>query len=139
AALVLVDAFEIPAEVIVRFIDRIAQQALEPVPGGEDLPQRPLVGDPAIAINRDAFRNFYAKILGAGATRFQRIEQFRMTGDSGAAADQLDAGTLVDVDVPFDLPQERGGEQPRHRAANYDGASFGATRRGRTRHCAAIL
>ena len=131
AALVLVDAFEIPAEVIVRFIDRVAQQTLEPVPGGEDLPQRPLVGDAAVAVNRDAFGNFDAKILGAGAACFERVQQFRMTGDAGAAADQLDAGALVDVDVPADLAQERGGEQPRHRAANYDGASFwrGATER----------
>ena len=143
AALVLIDAFEIPAEVIARFVDRVAQQTLEPVPGGEDLPQRPLVGDAAIAVNRDALGNFDAKILGPGAACLKRVEQFRMSGNAGAAADQLDLGALVDVDVPADLPQERGGEQPRHRAANNDGASLcasiGAARRGRTRHGAAIL
>ena len=75
---VLIDALEIPAEMIVRVIDGLAQQALQAVPGGEDLPQRPLVGDAAIAVDRDALRHLDAKILGAGAARFQRIEQFRM-------------------------------------------------------------
>ena len=37
---VLLDALEGVAEVVVRGIDGRAQQALQPVPGGEDLPQR---------------------------------------------------------------------------------------------------
>ena len=125
------------------FIDRVAQQALQSVPGGEDLPQRPLVGDAAFAVDRDTLGHLDAEILGAGATCLKRIEQFRMTRDAGAATDQFDAGALVDVDVPADLAQERGGEQSRHRAANNDGASLCApvcaAKRGRTRHGAAIL
>ena len=53
---------------------------------------------------------------------FERVEQFGMRGDAGAAADQFDARALVDVAIPADLAQECGAEQPRHRAADDDGA-----------------
>src|SRR5581483_10096191 len=50
AAPVLLDALEIAAEMVVRRIDGGAQQPLQAVPGGEDLPQRPLVLDAAVAV-----------------------------------------------------------------------------------------
>ena len=112
AALVLLDALEIPAEVIMRRIDGVAQQPLQPVPRGEDLPQRPLVGDAAVAVDRDALGHLDAEILGAGAARLQRFEQFRMAGDAGAAADQFDARALVDIARP-----SRSGAGTRRRTA----------------------
>ena len=54
AALVLLDALEAAAEMVVRGIDGLAQQPLQPVPGGEDLPQRPLADDAAVAVEGDA-------------------------------------------------------------------------------------
>src|SRR5581483_3458877 len=135
AAPVLLDALEIAAEMVVRRIDGGAQQPLQAVPGGEDLPQRPLVLDAAVAVERDALGHLDAEPLGAGAARGQRVEQLGMAGDAGTAADQLDPGALVDVDLPADLAQEGGGEQPRHRAANDDGPPMAAARKGGwTRH-----
>ena len=93
AALVLVDALEIPAEMIVRRIDRRAQQALQLVPRGHDLPQRPLFGDAALPVERDALGHLDAEVLRAGAARVERVEQFRMRGDAGAAADQFDVAS----------------------------------------------
>ena len=116
---------------IARGIDGRAQQALQPVPRSEDLPQRTFFGDTARAIDSDTPGHFDAEVRGAGAARLQGLQQFGMAGDAGAAADQLDARALVDVDVPADLPQERGGKQPRHRAANDDGPPLAATNWGR--------
>ena len=61
---------------------------------------------------------------------FQRLQQFRMRGDAGAAADQLDRRAFEHVDVPADPAQERRGEQARHRAADDDGAPGGGARDG---------
>jgi hypothetical protein len=57
--------------------------------------------------------------------QLQRLHQLGMRRDAGAAADQLDRRALEDVDLPADLAQERGGEQPRHRAADRDRAARG--------------
>ena len=132
--LILVDAFEIPSEVIAGFVDGRAQQPLQAIPGCEDLAQRPLVGDAAFAVDRDALGYLDTKILGAGAAGFQRFKKFRVAGDAGASANQFDARPLIDIHVPAYLPQECGGEQPGHRAADDDGPSLGATGGGRTRH-----
>ena len=126
AALVLVDALEIAAEMIAPVVDGGAQQALHPVPRGEDLPQVPLFGDAALAVDGDAPGHLDPEPLGAGAARLQRVEQFGMSGDAGAAADQLHARTFIDVRVPADLAQERGAEQPGHRAADDHGPALAA-------------
>src|SRR6478752_7364957 len=93
-------ALEIPAEVVIGRVDGGAQQPLQPVPRGEDLPQGPLVGDAAVAVDGDALGHLDAEIVGAGAARRERVKQFGMTGDAGAAPDQFDAGALVDVGLP---------------------------------------
>src|SRR6266540_5421635 len=133
-AFVLIDALEAVAEVVMRGRDGFAQQALQPVPGREDLPQRPLAGHAAVAVDRHALGNFDAEIARAGAAGLQRVEQFRVRRDAGAAADQFDRRTLVDVGLPADLAQERRGEQARHRAANDDGTALATGFRGRRRH-----
>src|SRR6185437_4232076 len=107
-------------------VDGGVQQPLQPVPGGEDLPQEPLVGDAAVAVDGDALGHLDAEIVGAGAARRERVKQFGMTGDAGAAPDQFDAGAFVDVGLPADLSQEGGREQPGHRAADDDGAALAA-------------
>jgi hypothetical protein len=93
----------------------------------EDLPQGPLVSDAAVVVDRDALGYLDTKVLGAGPARFQSFEEFRVAGDAGTAADQFDARPLIDVHIPADLPQERRGEEPGHRAANDDGPPVGAT------------
>ncbi len=95
-----------------------------------------LLGDHApIAVERDAFVDLDAEIAGAGAARLQRVQQFRVGGDAGAAADQLDGRALVDIGLPADLPQERRGEEARHRAADDDGARAAAFARHSGAQC----
>jgi hypothetical protein len=132
-ALILVDTLEIPAEMVARFVDGRAQKALQAVPGGQYLPQRPLVCDATRAVDGDALGHLDAEHIGAGAARFQRLQQFGMPGDAGAATDQLDIRALVDIHVPSDLAQECRGKKPRHRAANNDSPSVAAAR-GSPRH-----
>ena len=91
---------------IVRFVDGRAQEALQAVPGAQDLPQRPLIRDAALAVYCDTLGNLDAEHFGAGAARFQSFHEFGVPGDAGAAADQLDRRSLIDVDVPADLAQE---------------------------------
>ena len=73
AAAVLLDALECPAEMVVRGIDGRAQQALQPIPRGQDLPQRPLGGDAALPVDGDALRHLDAEVAGAGAALLQRV------------------------------------------------------------------
>ena len=126
AAAVLLDAREGVAEVVVGGIDGLAQQPLQPVPGGEDLPQRTLADHAPLAVDGDALLDLDAEVAGAGAAVLQRFQQFGMGGDAGAAADQLDRRALEHVDVPADPAQERRGEQARHRAADDDRAPAAA-------------
>ena len=94
-------------------------------------------GDAALTVERDALGYLDAEILGAGAGRFERVQQFGMCRDAGAAADQFDVRAFVHIDVPADLAQERGAEQSRHRAADDDGAAFRFVRltRAWSRYC----
>ena len=78
-----------------RFVDGLAQKPLQPVPGGEDLPQRTLADHPSVAVDGDAFFDLDPEIADAGAASLQRLDQFGMHGDPGAAADQFDARALV--------------------------------------------
>src|SRR5262249_42842573 len=131
---VLIDALEIPAEMVTRLVDGGAQQPLQSVPRGQDLPQRALVGDAAITVDGDTLGHLDTEVLGAGAARLQRLQEFGMAGDTGTAADQFYIRTLIDVDVPPDLAQERRRKQARHRAANNDGPPPAAAREGSIRH-----
>jgi len=124
------DALERMTEVVVRGIDRLAQQPLQPVPGGQDLPQRSFADDAAVAVDGDAFRHLDAEIARAGAALLQRVQQFRMGGDAGATAHELDRRAFEHVDIPADPAQERRGEQARHGAADDDGAPAAPAGRG---------
>src|SRR5262249_10081231 len=130
SALILIDPFEIPSEVITGLVDGPPQELLQAIPGCEDLPQPPLVGDAAFAVDRYALGYLDTKILGAGPARFQGFHELGVAGDAGAAADQFDGRPLIDVHVPSNLPQERRRKEAGHRAANDDSPSHGATGRG---------
>src|SRR4249919_1936004 len=103
AAFVLVDTLEIPAEMVVRLVDGRAQEALQTIPRGQHLPQRPLIRDAALAVDGDALGHLDAEHLGPRAACFQRLHELGVPGDAGAAADQLDIRALVDVHLPADL------------------------------------
>jgi hypothetical protein len=95
---------------IVPRIDGLPHQALEPVPGGEDLRQ-PLLGDDiAVAVERDALVDLDPEVTQTRPAARQRFEELRMSGDACAAPHELDGRALKNVDVPTDLPQERRGE-----------------------------
>src|SRR5437773_992602 len=103
---------------IVLRIDALPHQALEPVPGGESLRQ-PLLGDDlAVTVERDALVDLDPEVPQTRPAARQRFEELGMGGDPCAAAHELDSRSFIDVDVPTDLPQERGGEETRHRAAD---------------------
>ena len=74
------------------------------------------------AVDGDPFGHLDAELAGAGAAGLQHLQQLRVRGDAGAAADELDRRALIDVGLPADLTQECGAEQPRHRAADDNGA-----------------
>jgi len=99
------------AEMVVRGIDGFAQEPLQSVPRGEDLPQRTFADDASLAVDGDALLDLDAEIARAGAAFFQRLEQLGVGGDAGAAADQLDGRALEHVHVPADPAQEGGSEQ----------------------------
>src|SRR5262249_47275156 len=135
AGAVLLHALEGMVEVVTRRIDGLAQEPLQPVPGGENLRQVFLCDHVAVAVESDAFLDLDAEVAGAGAALVKRVQQLRMGGDPGAAADQFDRRALIDVGVPPLLPQERRGKQAGHRATDNDGATPAPRRRGkRNRH-----
>ena len=105
-------------------LNGLAHEPLQPVPRGKNLRQRFFRDDAPGTVERDALVHLDAEVRHAGAARAQRVEQFRMGGDAGAAPDQLDLRAFVDVDVPADAAQERGGEQAGHRAADDDGTAL---------------
>src|SRR5690606_2117551 len=80
----------------------------------------------ATQVEGDAAFHLDAEVLGAGPARLQRLQQLRMSGDSGAAADQLHRRAFENVHLPPDLAQEGGSEQARHGAADDDGAARGS-------------
>ncbi len=119
---VLLHALEAVAEMIVRGIHGLAQQPLQPVPGGQDLPQPAFADHPALAVDGDAPGDLDPEIAGAGAALLQRFQELGMGGDAGTAPDQLHRRALEHVNVPADPAQECGTEQARHRAADDDRA-----------------
>ncbi len=124
------EALEGVTEVVVRGIDGFAEQALQAVPRGQDLPQRAFGDHAPLTVDRDAFQHLDAEIVRAGAALFQGVQQFGMGGDPGAAAHELDRRAFEHVDVPADPAQERRAEQAGHRAADDDGAPAAAAERG---------
>ena len=103
---------------------------LQPIPRGQDLTQGPLASDAPLTVDREALRHLEAEVFGPGTACLERVHQFGMRGDAGAAAFELDRRALVDIDLPADLAQERGAEQARHRAAD-DDCAFAFSQHGR--------
>src|SRR5260221_2729884 len=117
---VLLDALERVAEMVIPLIDGPAHEPLQPIPGGEDLRQMLFRNHASVSIEGDPFFDLDAEVAGPGAALIQRLQQFRMRGDPGAAADKLHQRALIDLGAPTDLPQELRAEKARHRAADDD-------------------
>src|SRR5215470_3904146 len=97
---ILAHVLEGVAKVVTRLINRLAQEPLQTIPGSQDLRQVLFCDYTPIAIESDSFLNLDAQVAGPRPAPLKRFQQFRMGGDPRAAADQLDRGALVDVDLP---------------------------------------
>src|SRR5262249_52166852 len=73
AGAVLLHALEGMAEVVTRRIDGLAQEPLQPVPGGENLRQVFLCDHAPVAVESDAFLDLDAEVAGAGAALAKRV------------------------------------------------------------------
>jgi hypothetical protein len=74
AGAVLLHALEGVAEMVTRRIDGLAQEPLQPIPGGENLRQIFLSDDAPVAVESDAFLDFDAEVARAGAARAKRVQ-----------------------------------------------------------------
>jgi hypothetical protein len=101
----------------------VAQQPLQPVPGGQDLRQVFRCDDAAVAVEGDARLHMDPEVAGPGAALLEGVDQFRMRGDACSPPDEFHGRALVDIHLPADLAQERRREQPRHGAADDDGTA----------------
>jgi hypothetical protein len=73
------------AEVIVRLIDRVAEEALQPVPGGKNLRYADFSNNAPVAIESDPPVNLDSEAAGSGAAFVKRRQKFWMAGDTSAA------------------------------------------------------
>src|SRR3984893_15326685 len=113
AALLATDEFL--TEMVARRRKRIAQQAEHAVPRGDDLRERLLRAQLALAVEYPADFDVDAKIVvGVDRRQAQGIAQFRVGNDAGAAAGKLRAGALEN----FRLPAGAAQQQPREQAAD---------------------
>ena len=78
ACAMVLQAFKVLAEMIVLRIDCISHQALEPLPGAEDLRQ-PLFGnDISVAVDSDALFDLDPKVMQTRAGPLQGFQELRM-------------------------------------------------------------
>src|SRR5262245_11767253 len=90
AGAILLEALKVPAEVVMGWINGVAQHPLQPIPGGEDLRQVFFADHAPGPVERDALIDFDTKVAGTCATFLQGLQKLRMHGDTGAATDQFD-------------------------------------------------
>src|SRR5262245_16854026 len=119
---------------VVRLVDGRSHERLQPVPRRENLREALFSDDATIAVERDPFFHLDAEVAGAGAALLQRFQQLRVSGDPGAAPNQLDRRALIDVNVPPLPPQERRGEEAGHRATDNDSTPITTLGREGPRH-----
>ena len=98
--------------------ERIAQQAVDALPGGEHLGAFELQRRPASPVQDAARRHGDAEVSGVEAERVEPRDQFGLGDDAGAAAGQLLFDALENIDVPAAAGQHDAGQQPTHRAAD---------------------
>src|SRR5688500_18238671 len=104
-------------EVIALLRECASQQLVEASPRRQALRQRQGPDDLAAAVEGDALGNVHAEALvERDADAREALEQLGVGDDAGAAADEVLAGMLEDVDVPAGASQQVGGEEPAQRA-----------------------
>src|ERR1700722_7471893 len=96
----------------------IAQHAVDALPGGQTLWAGDGGGRPAGAVEDLARDQRHAEIAGIEPERIEPRDQLGLRDDTGAAAGELAADTLENVDVPAAPVQHDAGQKPAHRAAD---------------------
>ena len=125
AAIVLHECLEPAPAVIALRRERIAQQAVNALPGGQHLRTCDRAGHVAVAVEQLTRRDLHAEIAHVEAQRGQPRDQLGLGHDPGAAAGKLVLDTLEDVDRPAAPMQHGGGQKPAHRAADDQDAPLG--------------
>ena len=109
---ILLKSLERTVVVITLCRKHILQQAVEPPPRRQRLLQRHFGQQPALRIERGARERVAAqRFVNDRAGAANRIEQFVMRDDAGAAIGKRFADALKDFDVPTRAQQQVGGKQ----------------------------
>jgi hypothetical protein len=90
--------------------------------------------DATFSVEDLPLRDLDTKIGGLDAELLQRIDQFRLRHDAGAAAGQWAFHPLENLHIPPAPAQHQAGEQPAHRAADDNGAPCARSVADRRRH-----
>ena len=98
--------------------ERIAQHAVDALPGGQHLRAGDGGGGAAVAVEDLARGHGDAEIAGIEPERVEPRDQFGLRHDAGAAAGELAADALENIDVPAAPMQHDAGQKPAHRAAD---------------------
>ncbi len=121
AAFALLESRDAPAAVVAFARKRIAQHAVDALPGGEHLRAG------VLGVSRpDASRILRVVIstprpVGSMPIRRSALDQVGLRDDAGAAAGELALHPLEDVDLPAGAPQQQRRQEPAHRAADDEG------------------
>src|SRR5262245_9112315 len=96
----------------------VAQQAIDALPGSQDLRGFDFMRQPSLRIDDLARRDVDAEILGSKPKRAQPLNQFVLRHDARAAPGQLAVHPFENIDVPPGPAQQKPSEQAAHRAAD---------------------
>jgi len=98
--------------------ERVAQHAVDALPGGQYLRAGDSGGGAAVAIEDFARGHGNAEIACIEPERVEPRDQFGLRDDAGAAAGKLAADPLENIDVPAAPIKHDAGQKPAHRAAD---------------------
>ena len=112
--------------------ERVAQHAVDALPGGQHLRAGDGGGRAAVAVEDLARGHGDAEIAGIEPERIEPRDQLGLRHDAGAAAGELAADPLENIDVPAAPIEHDAGQKPAHRAADDQRAAL-------PRHCKYLL
>jgi hypothetical protein len=114
---VLLEGLDAAAAVIALLRERIAQHAVDPLPGGENLRACELCSEPAGRIEDFSGGDLDPEVGRIDAEPPQRRDQIRLRDDAGAAAGEFALDPLEHGDVPAGPAQQQRSQEAAHGAA----------------------
>ena len=121
-AVALLEVLQPDAAVVVLRRKAVAQDTVEPLPGGERLRTFERADQLPRGIENLPRGHVDAEIGGAEPQAAQRLRHHRLGDNAGAAPGELAVDALVDVDGKTVAAQHQAGKQAAHRAADHQGA-----------------